>query len=87
MKNVLVLLVFCTGILFFSPVGAQVTDTVQTENQQVTTNQHHKADTSETSTYLQYSLNELNVMRDEAVKNEDYEKASIIRDELKKRKK
>ncbi len=41
----------------------------------------------EVSTYSQYSSNELNEMIDEAVKNEDYEKASIIRDELKKRKK
>ena len=44
-------------------------------------------ETLETSTYSQYSLNELNEMLEEAVKNEDYEKASIIRDELKKRKK
>ena len=42
---------------------------------------------TETSTYSQYSLNELKEMLDEAVKNEDYEKASVIRDELKKRKK
>lgn len=41
----------------------------------------------EVSTYTQYSSNELNEMIDEAVRNEDYEKASIIRDELKKRKK
>ncbi len=42
---------------------------------------------TETSSYSQYSLNELNEMLDEAVKNEDYEKASVIRDELNKRKK
>ena len=41
----------------------------------------------EVSTYSQYSFNELNEMIDEAVRNEDYEKASVIRDELKKRKK
>lgn len=41
----------------------------------------------ETPSYAQYSLNELNEMLDEAIQNEDYEKASIIRDELKKRKK
>lgn len=41
----------------------------------------------EISTYSQYSLNELNEMINEAVRNEDYEKASIIRDELKRRKK
>lgn len=41
----------------------------------------------ETSTYAQYSAKELNEMINEAIQNEDYEKASIIRDELKKRKK
>ena len=41
----------------------------------------------EVSTYSQYSANELNDMINEAIQNEDYEKASIIRDELKKRKK
>jgi bifunctional DNase/RNase len=39
------------------------------------------------STYAQYSEKELNDMINEAIQNEDYEKASIIRDELKKRKK
>ena len=42
-------------------------------------------ETFEVSTYSQYSLNELNEMLTESVQNEDYEKASIIRDELKKR--
>lgn len=37
------------------------------------------------STYSQYSLNDLRDMLDEAIKAEDYEKASVIRDELKKR--
>ena len=37
--------------------------------------------------YGQYSSSELNEMINEAIQNEDYEKASIIRDELKKRKK
>ena len=41
----------------------------------------------ENSTYSQYSLNDLNEMLDESIRNEDYEKASIIRDEIKKRKK
>ncbi len=41
----------------------------------------------EKSTYGQYSSTELNEMINEAIQNEDYEKASIIRDELKKRKK
>lgn len=39
------------------------------------------------STYSQYSLNELKEMLGEAIQNEDYEKASIIRDEMKKREK
>lgn len=39
------------------------------------------------STYAQYSMNELKEMLSEAVKNEDYEKASVIRDEIKKREK
>ena len=37
------------------------------------------------SAYAQYSLNELKEMLTEAIQNEDYEKASIIRDEIKKR--
>jgi bifunctional DNase/RNase len=41
----------------------------------------------EVSTYAQYTEKELNEMINEAVHNEDYEKASIIRDELKRRKK
>jgi hypothetical protein len=39
------------------------------------------------STYAQYSAKELNDMINDAIQHEDYEKASIIRDELKKRKK
>jgi bifunctional DNase/RNase len=42
---------------------------------------------SDVSTYAQYSAKELNDMINEAIQHEDYEKASIIRDELKKRKK
>lgn len=42
---------------------------------------------SVSSSYAQYSLNELKEMLSEAIQNEDYEKASIIRDELKKREK
>lgn len=41
----------------------------------------------EVSTYSQYSVNELNDMINEAIQNEDYEKASVIRDEIKRRKK
>jgi bifunctional DNase/RNase len=40
-----------------------------------------------TSSYSQYSFNELKEMLNEAVQHEDYEKASVIRDELKKREK
>ena len=39
------------------------------------------------SSYTQYSLNELKEMLADAIQNEDYEKASIIRDEIKKREK
>ena len=60
---------------------------LEDENSPVRSFIDEEDDTSETSTYSQYSLNELNEMLDEAVKNEDYEKASVIRDELKKRKK
>ncbi|MFW6310488.1 MAG: NupC/NupG family nucleoside CNT transporter [Prolixibacteraceae bacterium] len=35
MKKVLVLLVFCTGILFFKPVIAQDTTAIQTQNEQI----------------------------------------------------
>jgi hypothetical protein len=39
------------------------------------------------SSYAQYSLNELREMLTDAIQNEDYEKASVIRDEIKKREK
>lgn len=39
------------------------------------------------SSYAQYSTDELNELLDEAIRNEDYEKASVIRDELNKREK
>ena len=39
------------------------------------------------SSYKQYSTDELNELLDDAIQNEDYEKASIIRDELNKREK
>lgn len=42
---------------------------------------------ADVSTYAQYSAKELNEMINDAIQHEDYEKASIIRDELKKRKK
>ncbi len=42
---------------------------------------------SPVSSYSQYSTDELNELLDEAIQNEDYEKASVIRDELNKREK
>ena len=39
------------------------------------------------STYSQYSLSELNEQLNEAIRNEDYERASIINEELKRREK
>ena len=39
------------------------------------------------SSYAHYSTNELLELLDEAIQNEDYEKASLIRDELNKREK
>lgn len=42
---------------------------------------------NEPSSYSQYSQNELKEMLNEAIQNEDYEKASVIRDEMKKREK
>ena len=41
---------------------------------------------SDEPNYKKFSLNELNNMLDQAVKNEDYEKAARIRDEISKRK-
>lgn len=42
-------------------------------------------ETSSGSSYAQYSTSELQELLDDAIQNEDYEKASIIRDELTKR--
>ena len=44
-------------------------------------------ETAESSSYSQYSSGELEEMMNEAIQNEDYEKASLIRDEIDKRKK
>jgi bifunctional DNase/RNase len=46
-----------------------------------------EADLPGESSYSNYSLTELKEMLNEAVQNEDYEKASLIRDEIKKREK
>jgi uncharacterized protein len=60
---------------------------LEDENSPVRSFADEEDEPTETSSYSQYSLNELNEMLEEAVQNEDYEKASIIRDELRKRKK
>ncbi len=44
-------------------------------------------DSPSSSSYAQYSTSELQELLNEAVQNEDYEKASVIRDELNKREK
>lgn len=46
-----------------------------------------KPGTSETSPFSRYTLQELEEMLNEAVQNEDYEKASLLRDEISNRKK
>jgi hypothetical protein len=46
-----------------------------------------KAGASGTSSFSQYTLQELEELLNEAVQNEDYEKASVLRDEINNRKK
>jgi len=46
-----------------------------------------KAGSSGTSSFSQYTLQELEELLNEAVQNEDYEKASVLRDEINNRKK
>jgi len=43
--------------------------------------------TSKTSTFSRYTLQELEELLNEAIQNEDYEKASVLRDEITNRKK
>ncbi len=43
---------------------------------------HEDSDDDEENIYYKYSINELKHMLKEAINNEDYEKASLIRDEL-----
>jgi hypothetical protein len=59
------------------------------------TEENTDTDSKETSTkdsdnelknFLKYSISELETLMEEAINNEDYEKASIIRDEINKRK-
>jgi uncharacterized protein len=46
-----------------------------------------KTGTAESSPFARYTLQELEDMLNEAVQNEDYEKASVLRDEINNRKK
>ncbi|MFW6371014.1 MAG: bifunctional nuclease domain-containing protein, partial [Bacteroidota bacterium] len=46
-----------------------------------------KPESKESSPFSHYTLQELDEILNEAVQNEDYEKASIIRDEINNRKK
>lgn len=47
--------------------------------------EEEEVETSGASSYAQYSTSELEELLNEAIRDEDYEKASIIRDELTKR--
>lgn len=60
---------------------------IEDENSPVRSFVDENKEGSETSSFGHYSLSELNEMLDDAIKNEDYEKASVIRDELKRREK
>lgn len=57
------------------------------ENSPVRSMADEDYDEPEVSSYAQYSTDELNELLNEAIQNEDYEKASVIRDELNKREK
>ena len=46
-----------------------------------------KAEPTGSSPFAHYNMQELEEMLNEAIKNEDYEKASVIRDEIHNRKK
>lgn len=60
---------------------------LEDENSPIQSYVDDEIETTGTSSYSQYSKNELKEMLSEAIQNEDYEKASIIRDEIKKREK
>ena len=57
------------------------------ENSPVRSMADEDYDEPEVSSYAQYSTDELNELLNEAIQHEDYEKASVIRDELNKREK
>ncbi len=60
---------------------------LEDENSPIRSFEGDDVESAGTSSYSQYSFNELKEMLSEAVQHEDYEKASVIRDELKKREK
>lgn len=58
-----------------------------TEETNETINEDKPSDTNqELKNFLSYSVNELEKLMEDAINNEDYEKASLIRDEINKRK-
>jgi uncharacterized protein len=57
------------------------------EPKQPKTTSKRKPEASQTSPFAHYSLQELDEILTEAILNEDYEKASVIRDEINNRKK
>jgi uncharacterized protein len=59
---------------------------VSDDNPDVLTEHSEENPTKHKEGYKNYSISELETLMDEAINNEDYEKATIIRDEIKKRK-
>ena len=80
-------------ILVLSPILAQEDFSLLFEDEEglifLAINEQEEAidedEETEILTYSQYSYSELKEMLDEAIRNENYEKASMIRDELQKR--
>lgn len=60
---------------------------MEDENSPIRSFADDEVESKSSSAYAQYSFNELKEMLNEAIQNEDYEKASIIRDVLKNREK
>ncbi len=60
---------------------------LEDENSPIKSFSSEEVDPVGSSSYSQYSISELRDMLSDAIQNEDYEKASVIRDEIKKREK
>jgi hypothetical protein len=60
---------------------------LEDENSPVRSFADDNIESAGSSTYAQYSTKELKEMLADSIQNEDYEKASVIRDEIKKREK